>query len=224
MKTYIYILQHPINQEVKYVGKTTNTKHRYYQHTNLKMCQKKKCYLSSWLISLFNQNLKPVMTIIDETDSNDWQWLEIYWINQFKQWGFKLTNLAEGGQGGNNYRRSEETKKLLSKNNGRGRAKLTEKEVILICNLINEGKRMRYIRKQVPQLTHIMLSSIRTGKKWVHITSKYLKPPFKITQEVIDSIKELSKKGVFQKDIAKIYPISKSHIGNIINGYYDKNK
>ena len=38
------------------------------------------------------------MTVIDEV-IGDWEWLEKYWIEQFKQWGFLLTNHTKGGEG-----------------------------------------------------------------------------------------------------------------------------
>jgi hypothetical protein len=38
------------------------------------------------------------MTVIDEV-IGDWEWLEQYWIEQFKQWGFILTNHTKGGEG-----------------------------------------------------------------------------------------------------------------------------
>jgi hypothetical protein len=42
-----------------------------------------------------------VFTIIDEIqgDKNQWKPLEMYWINQYQQWGFVLKNKNEGGGG-----------------------------------------------------------------------------------------------------------------------------
>ena len=42
-----------------------------------------------------------VFTTIDETqgDKNQWKPLEMYWINQYQQWGFVLENKNEGGGG-----------------------------------------------------------------------------------------------------------------------------
>jgi hypothetical protein len=55
-------------------------------------------------------------SIIDEVDStkrSDWEPLESYWIEQFKQWGFKLLNKNKGG-GGPEYH-SEETKAKMGR-------------------------------------------------------------------------------------------------------------
>ena len=96
MKTYIYILQNPITNDVKYVGKSINPHRRYQSHLWNK--DKRKTYVYYWIESLKKNKLKPIMTVIDETE-NDWQELEKYWIEQLKQWGFKLCNLTNGGDG-----------------------------------------------------------------------------------------------------------------------------
>lgn len=37
------------------------------------------------------------MSVIDETTDENWEWLEQYWIEQFRAWGFPLKNIALGG-------------------------------------------------------------------------------------------------------------------------------
>lgn len=96
MKTYIYILQDPVTLEVRYVGKSNNPIRRFKSH----LWDRPKCtsYSYRWIQKLLKQSLKPIMTIIDETE-DDWKSLEQYWIAQFKAWGYKLTNLTLGGEG-----------------------------------------------------------------------------------------------------------------------------
>lgn len=65
-------------------------------------------------------------------------------------------------------------RKKLSENNGRGNAKLTEEEVIKVCELINQGLKGRAIKKIVPSIESHILWNIKNGKSWKHITSKYL--------------------------------------------------
>ena len=109
MKTYIYILEDPNTKEVRYVGKTVNIKKRFYQHTNKKIQESsRRRYLSNWLLKLLNNKQKPIMIIIDEIEG-DWEWLEQYWIEQFKQWGFKLVNLTNGGDGVSGFIHKKET-------------------------------------------------------------------------------------------------------------------
>lgn len=96
MKTYIYILQDPLSNEVRYVGKSISPERRYHSH--LWHRPKIKSHSYYWIQSLLKKDLKPIMTIIDETETN-WQELEQYWIEQFRQWGFNLTNITVGGEG-----------------------------------------------------------------------------------------------------------------------------
>jgi group I intron endonuclease len=113
MKTYIYTLEHSETGEIRYVGKTTNTKRRYYQHTSKKVCKKlSNKHLGNWLLSILNKDLKPILRIIEECEDN-WVESEVYWIEQFKVWGFNLVNFTKGGEGFG-HKHSEESKKKMS--------------------------------------------------------------------------------------------------------------
>lgn len=113
MKTYIYTLENPETGEIKYVGKTTNIKRRYYQHTNKKVCKKlSNKHLGNWLFSILNKDLKPILNILEECENN-WADSEIYWIEQFKVWGFNLVNFTKGGEGFG-HKHSEKSKKKMS--------------------------------------------------------------------------------------------------------------
>ncbi len=114
MKTYIYILQDPVTEAVRYVGKSINPKKRYYSHISKKLHANNIRYLSKWLNKLLVSGLKPVMTIIDEGDDNEWIDLEKYWISQFKSWGFKLVNGTSGGDGNPGIEISEEQRKRIA--------------------------------------------------------------------------------------------------------------
>jgi len=98
MKYYIYTLSDPILKEVKYIGKTKNLKDRLSRHmqpSNLKRLWNPK---NKWLKYLKNNNLMPIMEFLDQGDEDNIDDLEIYWISQFKQWGFNLKNSTIGGQ------------------------------------------------------------------------------------------------------------------------------
>lgn len=101
---YIYTLSHPETNEVRYVGKTINTKRRYKQH----LYDKRGSHKGSWVKSLRKEGLKPVLTIL-ETCEDNWQEREIYWISQYDN----LTNHSIGG--GVDYVRttSEETREKM---------------------------------------------------------------------------------------------------------------
>lgn len=100
MKTIsIYTLIDPITNEVRYVGKTTNLSKRLNRHIN----ESKKSTTShkkAWIKGLLKNGLKPKLEVIDEIlENDDWKFWEIYWIEQLRAWGFKLTNETEGGDG-----------------------------------------------------------------------------------------------------------------------------
>lgn len=97
--TVIYSLSNPVNWVVFYIGKTTS-----YLPTRLRCHIKesftgttKKCKAISEIIQL---GLKPNIEIIDviQTDYDCINqiyanYIEMYWISQFKAWGFELTNV-----------------------------------------------------------------------------------------------------------------------------------
>jgi group I intron endonuclease len=109
---YIYTLSDPVTNEIKYVGKTIDIKERYRKH--IENMIKRKTYLYSWMKSLSNF---PIIEIIDEVEE-DWQFWEQYWISQLKTWGFKLTNLTKGGDGGKDFFSEQTMKKLREINTG----------------------------------------------------------------------------------------------------------
>lgn len=95
-KVYIYTLSDPITNIVKYVGKSINPKDRLRCHIKDAKTKRRNNLSCNWIKSLLNKGLEPKMDIIDET-YGEWEWLEIYWIEQFKVWGFKLKNITSGG-------------------------------------------------------------------------------------------------------------------------------
>ena len=81
-----------------YIGKT---------RTNRREGQHKKRFGTQVEFSFIDQ--------VESTDRKDWEPLESYWIEQFKQWGFDLVNKNKGG-GGPEFH-TEQTKKILSQRN-----------------------------------------------------------------------------------------------------------
>lgn len=106
MEIYIYTLSHPITNEVRYVGKTINIKRRYKQH----LYDKRTSHKASWVKSLKNDGLKPVMNILEICTFENWEEKEKYWIKQFNN----LTNLKAGGNDSYKRTTTEETKQKLS--------------------------------------------------------------------------------------------------------------
>lgn len=104
---YIYTLKNPITNEIRYVGKTNDLKHRYQQH--LFIGKKITTHCKSWIKSLIDNNLKPILEVIDICLIEEHAIIEKYWISQFKTWGFNLTNHTEGGEGITGHKHNKET-------------------------------------------------------------------------------------------------------------------
>jgi len=107
-KTFIYTLTDPVTNKIRYVGKADNPEKRYRNHLNSRL---NNTYKEQWIFGLKKLNQKPILEILDIVDKNEWVYWEQYWICQLKQWGFNLTNIGIGGEGGNC---TPETRKKIS--------------------------------------------------------------------------------------------------------------
>jgi hypothetical protein len=94
--TYIYCLIDPITKEVRYIGKSNNPNQRLVEHIKY---SKYNSYKDNWIFGLKNKGLFPELFILDEVIQDEWSFWEKYYISLYKSWGFKLTNLTEGGDG-----------------------------------------------------------------------------------------------------------------------------
>lgn len=92
---YIYHLSCPITGEIRYVGATVNPTKRNTGHCDDAKRRENSCAV--WVKSLLDQNLRPVMTVIETASADNWQAQERFWINHFRKLGCELTNTAEGG-------------------------------------------------------------------------------------------------------------------------------
>ena len=135
---------------IRYVGKTVQTlKKRLSGHIHDAKTAKMSnyCYNHNWnwIAKVLSEGSNVIIEEVDSLEINDfedWKWLEKYWISQFKTWGFKLTNLTDGGDGNQGQKfsaesiakraaalrgrpRDEETRKRISESH-KGRAKSEE--------------------------------------------------------------------------------------------------
>jgi hypothetical protein len=111
-KYYIYTLSK--NKTIFYIGKTLNLDKR----------------LSNHKIKYGNDIL---LEVLDET--TNWKSSEIFWIEQFRQWGFYLKNKNKGG-GGRDYQ-TEEIKTKIGKN--QPKTKIRNSETNIKIGLSNKG-------------------------------------------------------------------------------------
>tara|TARA_R110000765_G_scaffold26628_5_gene64920 strand:- start:4980 stop:5624 length:645 start_codon:yes stop_codon:yes gene_type:complete len=99
----IYTLADPYTLEIRYVGITSKSlKERLSNHWS-HISQNN--HRVNWIKSLRSKgNKKPIIELIDEVNELDWKCSEVYWISQFKSWGFRLVNSSLGGEGAFGYK------------------------------------------------------------------------------------------------------------------------
>lgn len=135
----IYTLSSSRNpEEIKYVGKTKQTlKRRLQGH----ICSAKKSKLNNYVtnhnynwinkeIELGNEILIDYVDEMEFEEGEKWDWFEIYWIQQFKNWGFDLTNIKKGGEDNHYTEPSEEViRKRAEKIIGKPRSETTKQKI-----------------------------------------------------------------------------------------------
>lgn len=116
METYIiYTLEDPITNKIRYVGytKTSLTKRLKSHLKNVSEAESKNRKWNkrlSWIKSVGS----PIIIELDSCHTKEEAcWLECYWINQLIQWGFNLTNMTSGGDGGDTFSMLSSTDKQL---------------------------------------------------------------------------------------------------------------
>lgn len=112
--TIIYTLADPTTGEIRYIGKTVNSlRNRLTGH--LYSIKTENNHRTNWIGSLLKKGIIPQIEFLDESPWSESQELEIYWIAQFKEWGFRLVNCSTGGEGGLGVKRSKEAIVKLKK-------------------------------------------------------------------------------------------------------------
>ena len=165
-KQFIYSLSDPITNEVRYIGKTNNPKNRYKRHLQKCYLEKydKNTHKSNWIKSLLKVGGKPIMNIIQECDSSNVNELEIYWVRKFKDDGFRLTNLSEGGEFGvdwNGRKHKDSSKKKIHDSKYKYMTPVIEYD--LNGNILNEYESL--IDASRKSGNHIYLISLCCKKK-----------------------------------------------------------
>jgi group I intron endonuclease len=108
---FIYALKSPIDNSVKYIGKTINPTYRLWRH--IYSSQKPKTKKECWIKSLLNLGLLPLFEIIEQCNGdNEADVRECFWIKYYRDSGVNLKNLTSGGDGG--YSLTDEAKQKIS--------------------------------------------------------------------------------------------------------------
>lgn len=188
-KYYIYKLSNPITNEVRYIGKTNNISKRYSAHLN----DKSKSHKASWIKSLKNKDLLPVIEILETFDCEKECYLkEIEYISKHDN----LTNHQTGGYGAY----SESTR---GSNNGN--SKLNEDQVLEIRDLLlfTELSIKSIANKfNVPIST---INGITSGNSWTHITEFTGNESWIRGESIQNRTQALKASGLYNRQSTKVY-------------------
>ena len=99
MTYYIYALIDPIDNRIRYIGKTNNIKERLKRH--IKNCKKHGFWTpkNQWIKSLLDNNLTPQIQTLLETTKEEVNNYEIEYIKKYRELITDLTNDTDGGDG-----------------------------------------------------------------------------------------------------------------------------
>lgn len=150
---YIYALIDPIDNEVRYIGKTVSPKSRLSGH--ITECKKLTSthYRAKWIRSLLNKDLKPIIKFLKICPLSEFSKYEIEFIQLYKN--NKLTNSDETGQG--NVGRRQEILDKQSEKTGR-----VVYQYDLNGNFIKEYKSVRTAANEL-NLSHSNISRSCNG-------------------------------------------------------------
>lgn len=96
MKSFVYSLVCPIENEPKYIGSTSRIHRPRYEHccpSNIKRSSGRK---RAWLELLYSKKLKPIVEIIHECESSQVRKIEGQYTKTMKDLGFDLLNVFDG--------------------------------------------------------------------------------------------------------------------------------
>lgn len=89
---YIYALDDPRTNEVRYIGRTSAPERRLSQHMSEKKNQRKR----QWIDELKGHGLRPIMRILETVDTQEkGEWAESEYIAQYNKAGADLFNIRD---------------------------------------------------------------------------------------------------------------------------------
>lgn len=100
MTVYIYGLECPVAQTIRYVGKSVNPQARLRAHLSAASREAYQHHTARWIRALLESGLKPTLVILREIAPNEqWQDVERNYIARAEACGWMLTNSTAGGEG-----------------------------------------------------------------------------------------------------------------------------
>lgn len=92
---FIYCLKHPITLEIRYIGKATDINKRLKRH--LLDSNSRNTPVYCWMRKLIKQKLIPIIEVLKISSVSNWDVDEIAAIKEYREKGFRLLNVADGG-------------------------------------------------------------------------------------------------------------------------------
>ncbi len=187
MTAYIYSLSHPVSGFVRYVGKTCDLRKRMIVHLSTRKPRGCNTYLKAWIRSLQREGLRPVMDVLEEipnSNDEDWQEVEQFYITYLRLLGCRLCNLDSGGIGGR--RLALETRAKMSRSRI---GKTANPEAI-------EKTRAAHIGMKRSRETKARISASRIGRKASAETKKKLSAAHKgrvVSEETREKLRAVLK-------------------------------
>lgn len=100
MTTYIYGLYCPIDETIRYVGKSDDPVNRLTAHISAARGKYYKHHTCRWLSKILKAGFYPRLVFLQEVDDSDcWKTAERNWISNAPSLGWKITNTGAGGEG-----------------------------------------------------------------------------------------------------------------------------
>jgi len=186
----------------KYIGKAKNFTERYNQHINQDRF-KYDTWFYRWLNKQIREDKPFYVDVLQETNQENWRIDEIYWIKHFRELGYEITNMTDGGDGNNNQVFSKETQ--IKKSNSLKGHKVSP-ETRLKLSKAHTGKVVKESTKQ-------KLREHNLGKP----CPKHVKESFQRVVLQLDIKGELIKEFQSLTEAAKSINCRKSSLSNVIN-------
>jgi len=241
-KYIVYALIDPRNNEIRYVGMSTNGLVRPKKHlmpSSYNNKNKKHYHVYNWIRKLISLNLKPEIKVLESCSKENLYKREQYYILNYKEIGCNLTNKVDGGPGMLGLKHSEETKKKLSIK-GKNK-KVPEKTLKMFRNQKGKNhpmygkkhseeslKKMResHLGYKMPEEQKKKISNSLKGRKYGPVSEGHREKLIKAKKNKMKPIICLETGEKFESinDACRKLNLNKNSIRKVINGKWKKTK
>lgn len=98
--TFIYGLICPLEDVVRYIGKSVEPEKRFIAHVGAALRKEYNHHTARWIRKLDEQGLRPKLVVLQTVlPGQDWRQVERQWIENAKASGWPITNSTAGGEG-----------------------------------------------------------------------------------------------------------------------------